>query len=212
MEINENLIVQWEPKIQRMLSSWFVPGLTREDLAQELRIAIIKASKSFKTDKDSIFHTYLHTSMVNTIKTLISKAHKGRMICGVKKCRKNNLISAEFCIYCLSVSYLIYCLGFDYIWVSLSFKNLNELNKIENVPLEGYDVSDTAETYIQIELDDLLKSKKLTFKEDFFIQLRLSGLTMEEITEALGESAYRIRQTLRDKFESSNGKQKTNRL
>ncbi len=58
MEINEDLIKQWEPKIQRMLLVWFVPGFTRDDLAQELRIAIIKASKAFKTDKDSIFLLY----------------------------------------------------------------------------------------------------------------------------------------------------------
>ena len=212
MEIDNALITQWEPKIQRKVAKTVIWGMDRDDLAQELRIAIIKSSKAFKTDKDSIFHTYLHTSMVKTIKTLISKAYKGRMSCRV--CRKNNLINADTCAYCLSEAYLIYCLGFDaelndlYSWVSFSFRKLYSLKKIENVPLEGYDVEDPAENYSQIELNDLLKKKKLSAKENIFIQLRLEGLTMEEITEDLGESAYRIRQTLRDKFECSNGKQK----
>ena len=49
----------------------------------------------------------------------------------------------------------------------------------------------------------------MTSKETFFIQLRLEGLTMEEISEDLGESAYKIRQILKDKFlYINNGKQK----
>ena len=49
----------------------------------------------------------------------------------------------------------------------------------------------------------------MTPKEHLFIQLRLEGLTMEEITEDLDESAYKIRQRLRDKFlHINNGKQK----
>ena len=72
MEINEELLRKWEPKIQRMLLVWFVPGMTKEDLAQELRIAIIKAAKSYRSYASTIFHTYLHRTMVNTIITLIS--------------------------------------------------------------------------------------------------------------------------------------------
>ena len=40
MNIDDDLIIQWEPKIQKMLSTVFVIGLDREDIAQELRIAI----------------------------------------------------------------------------------------------------------------------------------------------------------------------------
>ena len=52
-----------------------------------------------------------------------------------------------------------------------------------------------------IEINDLLSSNSLQPNEQLFIQLRLEGLTMEEITEDLGESAYKVRQLLRDKFE-----------
>ena len=51
-----------------------------------------------------------------------------------------------------------------------------------------------------VEVNDLLSSNSLKPNEQLFIQLRLEGLTMEEITEDLGESAYKVRQLLRDKF------------
>ena len=47
--------------------------MDREDLAQELRIAILKAAKSFDDSRGIIFHTYLHTTLLNTIRTLMSK-------------------------------------------------------------------------------------------------------------------------------------------
>ena len=48
MEINDELIKQWEPKVQRMASNVYIVGLDREDLAQELRLAIVKAAKGFE--------------------------------------------------------------------------------------------------------------------------------------------------------------------
>ena len=74
MEINDQLIIQWEPKVQKMASSASIVGMDRDDLAQELRLVIFKAAKKFDPDKNISFHTYLHTSMVNTIRTLITKA------------------------------------------------------------------------------------------------------------------------------------------
>ena len=76
IEINEDLIKQWEPKIHRMLATTSVRGYSREDLEQELRISILKAAKGFNEDKGVIFHTYLHTAMVNTLRTLIAKAQR----------------------------------------------------------------------------------------------------------------------------------------
>ena len=76
MKINDELIIQWEPKIQRMLSNIFIVGMDRDDIAQELRMAIMKAAKSFDESRGVIFHTYLHTTMVNTVRTLISRAQK----------------------------------------------------------------------------------------------------------------------------------------
>ena len=68
MEINDDLIKQWEPKINKMLQNTFVIGLDRDDIAQELRIAIVKAAQGYNEDKGVLFHTYLHTAMVNTIR------------------------------------------------------------------------------------------------------------------------------------------------
>ena len=52
----------------------------------------------------------------------------------------------------------------------------------------------------EIEADLWINSQGLSEKEKTFIQLKLEGMTMEEITEDLGESAYKVRQTLREKF------------
>ena len=76
MEINDALIVQWEPKINRMLQTTSIRGMDREDIAQELRIAILKAAKGFDPERKVSFHTYLHTTMINTIRTLITKAQR----------------------------------------------------------------------------------------------------------------------------------------
>ena len=45
----------------------------------------------------------------------------------------------------------------------------------------------------------LLDSVNLNQLERDFLKLRVEGLTMEEITEDLGDSAYKIRQNLQDK-------------
>ena len=42
MDINNKLIEQWEPKINRMLQTTSIRGMDREDIAQELRISIQK--------------------------------------------------------------------------------------------------------------------------------------------------------------------------
>ena len=76
MEINDALIRQWEPKVQKMTANTYILGLDREDLAQELRLAIVKAAQGFEEDRGVLFHTYLHTAMTNTIRTLLSKSQK----------------------------------------------------------------------------------------------------------------------------------------
>ena len=76
MKIDNALIQQSEPKINRMLQTTSIRGMGREDIAQELRIAIIKAAKGFDPERKVSFHTYLHTTMINTIRTLITKAQR----------------------------------------------------------------------------------------------------------------------------------------
>ena len=80
LEINEDLLEKWEPKVQKFLQTTFVNGMDREDIAQELRIAILKAADHFDDTKGVIFHTYLHTAMVNTLRTLIAKAQKTKNV------------------------------------------------------------------------------------------------------------------------------------
>ena len=76
MLINDNLILQWEPKIQKLLSGVFIVGMERDDIAQELRIAIMRAAEGYDSSRGVLFHTYLHTTLVNAIRTLMSKAHR----------------------------------------------------------------------------------------------------------------------------------------
>ena len=161
IEVNDELIQQWEPKVQKMSSSSFVLGMDSEDIAQELRIAVIKAAKGFDVHQGVAFHTYLHTIMVNTLRTLISRA-------------KKKYIDME------SIEEVF---------------NLNEdsfpSNKIQRA------LSDTEEKYLDIELQELIDHSNLSSKERNFIALRMEGLTMDEISEDLGESSYVIRASLR---------------
>ena len=163
MEINNDLIKQWEPKIQKMLQGTSIIGMDRDDIAQELRIAIMRAANGFDEDKGVVFHTYLHTAMVNTIRTLITKAQK--ML---------NLTSLE---------------------QELTFRDS------ENDNVGDALLIDESETLMSdIELEGLFIANKLSYTEQSFVRLRLEGMTMEEITEDLEMSAYRVRESLRVKF------------
>jgi RNA polymerase sigma factor (sigma-70 family) len=166
MEINDELIRQWEPKIHKMLQTTYVRGYDREDLAQELRMAIMKAAKAFNPNRGTIFHTYLHTTMVNTIRTLITKAQ-----------RKPITVSYDENFY-------------D-----------NESDLLPETISKAISPSHVEE-WETLELKDQLDKFNLTDREKRFIELRLEGWTMDEISEDLTKSAYRIRQKLRVKVET----------
>jgi len=174
MEINNSLIQQWEPKIQKLLSTTFVVGMDRDDIAQELRIAIIKAANSFNKTHGAIFHTYLHTTMENTVRTLISKAKKREAEMNARPLQEDNSESRE---------------GWRDIIDVISHGDWTFAEKHSQI----YDYDD-------IEAEDFIARKKLSSKEHRFIELRQEGMTMEEITKDLGESAYKVRQILRGKF------------
>lgn len=161
IEVNDELIQQWEPKVQKMSSVSFVLGMDNEDIAQELRIAVVKAARGFDVNQGVGFHTYLHTIMVNTLRTLISRA-------------KKKYIDVE------SIEEML---------------NVNEdafpSNKIQRA------LADPEENFLDIELQELIDQSALSSKERNFIALRMEGLTMDEITEDLGESSYVIRSSLR---------------
>ena len=161
MELNDDLILQWEPKIQKMVSNTFIVGLDREDLAQELRMGIVKAAKAFDESRGISFHTYLHTSLVNATRTLITKAQKQ--------------ISTR----------------------SIDFK----FNDSDIIPTEiSKALTDPNDNYEQIDIEILMDTLSLCLKEKMFIKLKLEGMTMEEITEDLEESAYKIRHGIRQKI------------
>ena len=165
MDINDDLIRQWEPKIQKMVYTSEIVGLDKEDVAQELRISLVKAAKAFDPDnkKGAIFHTYLHTALVNTIRTLINKA---------KRNLKTNTAT------------------------SIDLVNLYETlpESVIKAMIDPNRYQDEVDINLWVEAQSLENNEKL------FLQLKLEGLTMEEITEDLGESSYKVRQGLRDKL------------
>ena len=61
-------------------------------------------------------------------------------------------------------------------------------------------LEDTENTLMdETEFDMLLSSAKLDEIEQDFLRLRIEGMTMEEITQDLGDSAYKIRHNLQEK-------------
>ena len=161
MLINDELVIQWEPKIQKMVSNVFVLGMDRDDIAQELRIALIKAARGFDENRGVIFHTYLHTTLVNTIRSLITRVSKHSNVRSLDATYKDT--------------------------------NLTALDILEALKDPSNDIED-------IDIYEYIYSANLTDSEQVFLKLRYDGLTMEEISEVLGESSYKVRQTLREKI------------
>ena len=166
MIIDEQLMEQWEPKVQKIVSNTYVVGLDRDDIAQELRIALIKAARGFEEDRGILFHTYLHTAMINTVRSLISKAQR-------------QLLTESF----------------DRTYETEAGEALPQTSEIQLA------LADIDEFTHDVEVEELLVGSNLTPEEAQFVALRLEGLTMEEITEDLQESAYKLRQGVREKLQ-----------
>jgi len=172
MELTNELLEQWEPKIHRILQNTFILGMDRDDIAQELRIAILKAAQHFDDTKGASFHTYLHTVMMNTIRTFISKAQKTK---NVSTTYSINGVNTEE-----------YPEGF--------------ISTAINKSLIDPTASDFTST---LELNDILDRASLSLQERDFLDLRMEGLTMEQISDQIGESAYKVRAALQKKFSGS---------
>lgn len=171
LDINDELLEKWEPKVQKFLQTTFVNGMDRDDIAQELRIAILKAADHFDDTKGVVFHTYLHTVMVNTLRTLISKAQK----------TKN--VNIAYSIDGMDVDDNPQ--GFLPNEIANSLSDLTALEFINNV-----------------ELMDLITRADLSNRELHFLELRLEGMTMEYISERLGDSAYKTRNAIQKKIKA----------
>ena len=76
MNIDNDLIKQWEPQVHKVARNVSVVGMDYEDIVQELRIGVMKAAKGYKEDSGVLFHTYLYKTLMNTASTLITKASK----------------------------------------------------------------------------------------------------------------------------------------
>ena len=169
MDVNNELLEQWEPKIHKILQNTFILGMDRDDVAQELRISILKAAHHFDETKGVSFHTYLHTVMMNTIRTFISKAQK----------TKN--VSTTYSISGISTE------EYPEGYVS------NAINK----SLIDIDASEFTSI---IELSDILERALLSDQEREFLELRMDGLTMDQISAQVKESAYKLRTALQKKL------------
>jgi len=175
MDITDELITQWEPKIQRFLNTSFVLGMDREDLGQELRIAIIKAADGFDESRGTSFHTYLHTTMVNTLRTLISKAQKQHFLHEATSLDSSNSLD-------------------------LALDDFNMGHTSAKI-LKALEDPITKNKEEEFEVQDLLIRSQLNPSEINFINLRIEGLTMEEITTELGESSYKLRHSSKRKLD-----------
>lgn len=171
MDIDNKLIEQWEPKINRMLQTTSIRGMDREDIAQELRISILKAAKGFDPSRKVSFHTYLHTTMINTIRTLITKAQ-----------RRPQPQSLD--------AYL----------TSFSHETEYYPSFVEKALSVNIDMD--SDLVIKSSLDHFGFSPT----ERLFINLRMESLTMDEISNTLEESAYKIRTQIRQRLGRQNEK------
>ena len=166
---DDNLIKQWEPKINRMLQTTSIRGMDREDIAQELRISILKAAKGFDPERKVSFHTYLHTTMINTIRTLITKAQR----------RPQPQSLDAYLTYQDQESSSAYRAGRGYVDKVLSI----------NVDMDS-----------KLMLNSILERLQLSEIESSFLELRMENLTMDEISNTLQESAYKIRNRIKQKL------------
>ena len=305
MKIDNSLITQWEPKIQKMLIDIYnsrpngIVGFDKEDIAQELRIKIIRAAESFDETKGIVFNTYLTTALENTKRTLMGlefrrysqgKAFQiGNTIIGYDTVWTNAMIGGLFTFFIgtkvsygrrnprgggiithlssgiqtpigpvvlgavptlnvvqkltvdlnysnsdsklMNDSYMALDSGTDPIgWnevVEYSRYSIRVRKMPETISLDDVVVSDEGEkipseilealldptnfedavsvTRLDPEIDfegekELITHNNLSDQEQLFLILRLQGQTMDEITKRLGDSAYKVRQILQEKF------------
>ena len=166
MEVNDELIEQWEPKINKILQDKWVIGMDQDDLAQEMRIVILKAAAGFKEDGGASFHTYLHRAMLNRIFTLITQSKRK-----LEPESLDEVISGQ-----TELGSYVGLRFQEALAVAAEFPNL-------------------------LELEDSLDISELTVNEALFLELKLEGLTMQEIADSLGEDSYRLRAILRRRLE-----------
>ncbi len=69
MEYNK-LEEQWRPLIYKFSTKYVIPGFDAEDLAQELRLILLRADQLFDPNKGTKFITYLYAAFDSKLKKL----------------------------------------------------------------------------------------------------------------------------------------------
>ena len=174
----EELLEQWEPKVHSMLRSVSIIGLDPEDIAQELRIAILKSARGYNPENTvAKFHTYLHVSMLNVIRSLIAKAQK----------------------QVSTVSLDQHMDGYAGAGVtSASWKNSQSVSTKLLAALE--DVSQ-AFAFEEVDVLSIIENSNLTPQELDFLELRTQKFKLREITDRLGANSVRLRESIKKKLE-----------
>ena len=175
MEYSEaQLLEQWEPKVNSMLRNVSIIGLDREDIAQELRVAILKSARGYNPENTTAkFHTYLHVSMLNVIRSLMAKASK-----------RVHTISLD-----------------QHVDALYQYADTRYAGSISSKLLSALEDTDQVEAFEEINLLSLINSCNLTPKELDFLDLRTQNYRLREITEILGINAMRLRESIKKKLE-----------
>ena len=168
------LLVQWEPKVNSMLRNVSIIDLSREDIAQELRVAILKSARGYNRENTTAkFHTYLHVSMLNVIRSLMAKAQKRVRTISLDQ----HINAAPYTDHSKYIS-------------SISTKILSALE----------DPGQT-EVFEEINLLSLIDNCNFTSRELDFIDLRTQRYRLREISGILGINAIRLRESIKKKLE-----------
>jgi RNA polymerase sigma factor (sigma-70 family) len=172
----EELLEQWEPKVHSMLRSVSIIGLDPEDIAQELRIAILKSARGYNPENTvAKFHTYLHVSMLNVIRSLIAKAQK--RVSTVSLDQHMDGYTGER---------------------ALTRSNSQSVSAKLLAALE-----DTSQAFAFEEVDvlSIIENSNLTPQELDFLELRTQKFKLREITDRLGANSVRLRESIKKKLE-----------
>jgi len=175
MEHSEaQLLEQWEPKVNSMLRNVSIIGLSRDDIAQELRIAILKSARGYNPENTSAkFHTYLHVSMLNVIRSLMAKAQK-----------RVHTVSLE-----------------QHLMTSPYNDHSKYISSISTKLLSALEDPDQAEVFAEVNLLSLIDNCNLSPKELDFIDLRTQRYRLREISGILGTNSIKLRESVKKKLE-----------
>jgi len=75
MNYSELAIQIMDHDIDFWCSRYWIPGYEKEDLMQECRMALYKASKKFRTDKGVYLRTWANTVIKNHLRNLLRDAN-----------------------------------------------------------------------------------------------------------------------------------------